>query len=49
MTNVLYTTQTNIDGDIAVESILRTHIANILYSLLIILSLDWNSVESQFK
>src|SRR4030095_13553355 len=24
-TDVLYTTQTNIDGDIAVESILRTH------------------------
>ena len=35
-TNVLYTTQTNIDGDIAVESILRTHIANILYSLLML-------------
>ncbi|MDW3667212.1 MAG: hypothetical protein QOA57_03610 [Nitrososphaeraceae archaeon] len=35
-TNVLYTTQTNIDGDMAVESILRTHIANILYSLLML-------------
>jgi hypothetical protein len=35
-TNVLYTTQTNIDGDIAVESILMTHIANILYSLLML-------------
>ena len=35
-TNVLYTTQTNVDGDIAVESILRTHIANILYSLLML-------------
>jgi len=35
-TNVLYTTQTNIDGDIAIESILRTHIANILYSLLML-------------
>ncbi|HZO10717.1 MAG TPA: hypothetical protein VFB48_01250 [Nitrososphaeraceae archaeon] len=35
-TDVLYTTQTNIDGDIAVESILRTHIANILYSLLML-------------
>ena len=35
-TNVIYTTQTNIDGDIAVESILRTHIANILYSLLML-------------
>jgi hypothetical protein len=35
-TNVLYTTQTNMDGDIAVESILRTHIANILYSLLML-------------
>ena len=35
-TNVLYTTQTNIDGDIAVESILTTHIANILYSLLML-------------
>lgn len=35
-TNVIYTTETNIDGDIAVESILRTHIANILYSLLIL-------------
>ena len=34
ITNVIYTTQTNLDGDIAVESILRTHIANILYSLL---------------
>jgi hypothetical protein len=35
-TNVLYTTQANIDGDMAVESILRTHIANILYSLLML-------------
>ena len=35
-TNVLYTTQTNIDGDMAVESILRTHITNILYSLLML-------------
>ena len=35
-TNVIYTTQINIDGDIAVESILRTHIANILYSLLML-------------
>ena len=35
-TEILYTTQTNIDGDIAVESILRTHIANILYSLLML-------------
>jgi hypothetical protein len=35
-TNVIYTTQTNIDGDIAVESILRTHISNILYSLLML-------------
>jgi len=35
-TDVLYTTQTNIDGDMAVESILRTHIANILYSLLML-------------
>lgn len=35
-TNVLYTTQTNIDRDIAIESILRTHIANILYSLLML-------------
>jgi hypothetical protein len=35
-TNVLYTTQTNIDGDMAVESILRTHIANVLYSLLML-------------
>ena len=35
-TNVLYNTQTNIEGDIAVESILRTHIANILYSLLML-------------
>jgi hypothetical protein len=35
-TNIIYTTQTNIDGDLAVESILRTHIANILYSLLML-------------
>jgi hypothetical protein len=35
-TNVIYTTETNIDGDIAIESILRTHIANILYSLLML-------------
>ena len=35
-TNVLYTTQTNVDGDIAIESILGTHIANILYSLLML-------------
>jgi hypothetical protein len=35
-TDVIYTTQTNIEGDIAVESILRTHIANILYSLLML-------------
>jgi len=35
-TDVLYNTQTNIDGDIAVQSILRTHIANILYSLLML-------------
>lgn len=35
-TNVLYTTQTNVDRDIAIESILRTHIANILYSLLML-------------
>ena len=35
-TNVLYNTQTNIEADIAVESILRTHIANILYSLLML-------------
>lgn len=35
-TNVLYITQTNINGDVAVESILRTHIANILYSLLML-------------
>jgi len=35
-TNVLYTTQTNVDGDIAIESILKTHIANILYSLLML-------------
>jgi len=33
-TDVLYTTQTNIDGDITAEAILRTHIANILYSFL---------------
>src|SRR4029453_9407481 len=36
ITNVKYTTQTNLYGDIAVESILRTHIANILYSLLML-------------
>jgi len=36
ITNVIYTTQTNLDGDIAVEAILRTHIANILYSLLML-------------
>jgi len=36
ITNVIYTTQTNLDGDITVESILRTHIANILYSLLML-------------
>jgi len=36
ITNVIYTTQTNVDGDIAIESILRTHIANILYSLLML-------------
>jgi hypothetical protein len=35
-TIVTYTTQTNVDGDLAVESILRTHIANILYSLLML-------------
>jgi len=35
-THVIYTTQINIEGDIAVESILRTHIANILYSLLML-------------
>jgi hypothetical protein len=35
-TDVLYTTQTNIDGDITAEAILRTHIANILYSLLML-------------
>jgi hypothetical protein len=35
-TNIIYTTQTNIDRDIAVESILRTHIANILFSLLML-------------
>ena len=35
-TDVLYTTRSNIDGDLAVESILRTHIANILYSLLML-------------
>jgi len=35
-TDVLNTTQTNTDGDIAVELILRTHIANILYSLLML-------------
>ena len=35
-TNVLFTTQTNMDGDVAVESILRTHIVNILYSLLML-------------
>ena len=35
-TDVLYSTHTNIDGDLAVESILRTHIANILYSLLML-------------
>jgi hypothetical protein len=34
--NVIYTTQTNIDGNMVVESILRTHIANILYSLLML-------------
>jgi hypothetical protein len=35
-TSVLYTTQTNIEGNMVVESILRTHIANILYSLLML-------------
>lgn len=35
-TNVLYTTQTNVDRDIAIESILRTHTANILYPLLML-------------
>ena len=35
-TSIVYTTQINIDGDIAIESILRTHIANILYSLLML-------------
>jgi hypothetical protein len=35
-TIVTYTTQTNVHGDLAVESILRTHIANILYSLLML-------------
>lgn len=35
-TSIIYTTQINIDGDIAIESILRTHIANILYSLLML-------------
>jgi hypothetical protein len=35
-TSVLYITQTNIEGNMVVESILRTHIANILYSLLML-------------
>ena len=35
-TNVIYTTQTNIEGDMTVESILTTHVANILYSLLML-------------
>jgi hypothetical protein len=35
-TSVLYTTQTNIEGNMVAESILRTHIANILYSLLML-------------
>jgi hypothetical protein len=35
-TSVLYSTQTNIEGNMVVESILRTHIANILYSLLML-------------
>ena len=35
-TEVMYTTQTNIENDSVVESIVQTHVANILYALLML-------------
>jgi hypothetical protein len=35
-TEVRYTTETNVENDLIVESIVQTHIANILYALLML-------------
>jgi hypothetical protein len=35
-TEVVYTTETNVDGDITIESIVQTHIATVLYALLLL-------------
>lgn len=35
-TEVRYTTETNVENDLIVESIVHTHIANILYALLML-------------
>jgi hypothetical protein len=35
-TEVRYTTETNVENDLIVESIVETHIANILYALLML-------------
>ena len=35
-TEVTYTTETNVENDLIVESIVQTHIANVLYALLML-------------
>lgn len=35
-TEVRYTTETNVENDLIVESIVQTHIANVLYALLML-------------
>ena len=35
-TEITYTTETNVENDLIVESIVQTHIANVLYALLML-------------
>jgi hypothetical protein len=35
-TGLTYTTQINVENDLVVESIVQTHIANVLYALLLL-------------
>jgi hypothetical protein len=36
ITEITYTTETNVKNDLIVESIVQTHIANLLYALLML-------------
>jgi hypothetical protein len=36
ITEITYTTETNVENDLIVKSIVQTHIANVLYALLML-------------